>query len=81
MASDQNFVPPSEILYSDDRVEQIGGLYEAAKENLTAILADLVPAAWCQESPNPKITHLYNQIAQLRDHCFDKVQVCDATEA
>lgn len=64
-------VPPGEVIYSDDRVKQIGGLYEAAKENLTDILSDLVPASWCQKPVNPRITILYNQIAQLRDHCFD----------
>lgn len=66
------FIPPSEVLYSEDRTEQISGLYEATKENLTQLLADLVPAPWCEKPVNPRITHLYNQISYLRDHCFDK---------
>ena len=60
-----------EIIYSEDRTEQIGGLYEAAKDNLTNILADMVPAKWCNEPINPRIEHLYNQLSQLRNHCFD----------
>src|SRR4051794_7232934 len=75
---------PDYIKFSDDRVEQVGGLYEALKHQMNDVLADLVPAPWCKQRINPRVELIFKMIAQLRDHCCDKeenLQESDTTGA
>lgn len=48
-------------------VEQVGNVYEAAKDKLNNLFADLVPGPFNQEPVNERISAVFSALQHLRD--------------
>ncbi len=48
-------------------IDKVGDAYETLKDQLNLLLADLTPAAHCQEPINARISQIYESIRSLRD--------------